>query len=88
MGANPTGSHVAFGGAPGLDKAAHEAAYVVHQQTGVQLSGGVAAVGEHYEQHVETVADAGVRRDSPEQVLAQMTGAPGAGGDGARRRPS
>jgi hypothetical protein len=33
MGANPTGSHVAFGGAPGLDKAAHEAAYVVTAST-------------------------------------------------------
>ena len=34
-----TGNHVAFGGAPDLHTAAHEAAHVVQQQAGVSLSG-------------------------------------------------
>ena len=53
-----TGNHVAFKGTPDLHTAAHEAAHVVQQRSGVSLDGGVGAVGDSYEQHADAVADA------------------------------
>jgi hypothetical protein len=44
-----TGDQVAFGAAPDLHTAAHEAAHVVQQRQGVQLKGGVGEVGDAYE---------------------------------------
>jgi len=52
-----SGAHVAFARAPSLELAAHEAAHVVQQRSGaVQLSGGVGAVGDRWEQHADAVA--------------------------------
>ncbi len=79
MGANAyaTGNHVAFNGAPDLHTAAHEAAHVVQQQAGVQLSGGVGKVGDAYEQHADRVADAVVAGKDAAPVLAEMAGGGG-----------
>jgi hypothetical protein len=75
-----TGNHVAFNGAPDLHTAAHEAAHVVQQQAGVQLSGGVGAVGDPYENHADRVADAVVQGKSAEPILAEMAGGSSHGG--------
>jgi hypothetical protein len=64
-----SGEHVVFGGAPSLHTAAHEAAHVVQQRAGVQLSGGVGAEGDAYERHAHAVADRVVRGESAEPLL-------------------
>jgi len=69
-----TGDHVAFAGAPSLHIAAHEAAHVVQQKGGVQLAGGVGAVGDAYEQHADQIADLVVRGESAEALLDQHAG--------------
>ena len=71
MGANAftTGNHVAFRGAPDLSLAAHEAAHVVQQRGGVQLSGGVGEAGDTYEQHADRVAALVVQGRSSEALL-------------------
>lgn len=79
-----TGHHVAFSKTPDLHTAAHEAAHVVQQQAGVQLSGGVGTAGDRYEQHADRVADAVVRGRSAEPILAEMAGvSPSPAGVGA-----
>ncbi|MFO0751474.1 MAG: DUF4157 domain-containing protein [Myxococcota bacterium] len=55
---------VAFGAAPTLRLAAHEAAHLVQQRQGVQLKDGIGHAGDRYERHADAVADAVVRRDS------------------------
>ncbi|MFO0750243.1 MAG: DUF4157 domain-containing protein [Myxococcota bacterium] len=69
-----SGDHVAFGGAPDLHTAAHEAAHVVQQKGGVQLAGGVGQSGDKYEQHADQVADAVVAGKSAEGLLDQHAG--------------
>jgi hypothetical protein len=69
-----TGNAVAFGGAPSLHTAAHEAAHVVQQRAGVSLSGGVGQTGDRYEQHADAVADQVVSGQSAEGLLNTMTG--------------
>lgn len=71
-----TGNHVAFAGAPSLHTAAHEAAHVVQQRSGVHLSGGVGQAGDAYERHADQVADLVVKGRSAEALL----GEPGSGG--------
>jgi hypothetical protein len=71
-----TGDHVAFATAsPSLHTAAHEAAHVVQQRGGVQLSGGVGAAGDRYEQHADQVADLVAQGRSAEHVLDEVAGA-------------
>lgn len=65
------GDHVAFDGAPGLHTAAHEAAHVVQQRGGVQLTGGVGASGDSYERHADAVADRVVAGESAQDLLDQ-----------------
>ena len=79
-----TGNHVAFGGAPSLHTAAHEAAHVVQQRGGVQLKGGVGAAGDAHEQHADAVADAVVQGKSAEGLLDQYQG--GGGGAAVQRQ--
>jgi hypothetical protein len=67
-------------GAPDLHTAAHEAAHVVQQQAGVQLKGGVGAVGDSYELHADAVADAVVQGKSAEGLLDQMAPSHATGG--------
>lgn len=64
-----TGNQVAFAASPDLHLAAHEAAHVVQQRGGIQLSGGVGAVGDVYEQHADSVADLVVQGKSAEGLL-------------------
>ena len=70
-----SGSQVAFAAQPDLHTAAHEAAHVVQQASGVRLANGVGAVGDTYEQHADAVADAVVAGHSAETLLDGM--APG-----------
>jgi len=74
-----TGNNIAFKGAPDLHTAAHEAAHVVQQRSGVQLSGGVGKSGDGYEQHADAVADKVVKGESAEGVLDKMAGGGGGG---------
>ncbi|MCO4770088.1 MAG: DUF4157 domain-containing protein [Deltaproteobacteria bacterium] len=68
------GDQVAFQGSPSLHTAAHEAAHVVQQAAGAQVSGGVGQSGDRWEQHADQVADAVVAGQSAEQLLDQVTG--------------
>lgn len=79
------GEQVAFGGAPSLHTAAHEAAHVVQQRGGVQLKGGVGEAGDRYEQHANAVADLVVQGRSAESLLDQHAGAGGARGGAVQR---
>ena len=73
------GDDVAFGGAPDLHTAAHEAAHVVQQRGGVQLKGGVGEAGDAYERHADAVADKVVQGHSAEALLSDMAGASAGG---------
>lgn len=64
-----SGNAVAFAASPDLHLAAHEVAHVVQQRGGVQLSGGVGAAGDVYEQHADAVADLVARGESAETLL-------------------
>ncbi|MFO0749108.1 MAG: DUF4157 domain-containing protein [Myxococcota bacterium] len=79
-----SGSHVAFRQTPDLHTAAHEAAHVIQQQKGVNVPGGVGAVGDEYERHADQVADAVVGGRSAEGLL-DRTGGGGGGGAGVQR---
>jgi hypothetical protein len=72
-----TGNKVAFRDAPDLHTAAHEAAHVVQQRSGVQLKGGVGEAGDAYERHADAVADRVVAGQSAEALLdASAPGGP------------
>lgn len=71
-----TGDRVAFGSAPSLHTAAHEAAHVIQQRAGVQLKGGVGEAGDSYERHADAVADLVVAGKSAAPLLAEA-GEPG-----------
>jgi hypothetical protein len=75
------GDDVGFSGTPDLRLAAHEAAHVVQQRSGVQLKGGVDQPGDEYESHADEVADKVVRGESAERLLDQKSGG-GRGGGG------
>lgn len=83
------GDHVAFAGTPSLHTAAHEAAHVVQQQAGVQLSGGVGQEGDAHERYADAVADRVVQGRSAADLLDAYAGAAtGAGARGAQRMPA
>lgn len=73
------GSHVVFAGAPDLHTAAHEAAHVVQQRSGVQLAGGIGQVGDSYEQHADAVAARVVAGQAAESLLDQFASATSGG---------
>lgn len=83
-----TGEDVAFGRTPDLHTAAHEAAHVIQQRQGVNLSGGVGKAGDTYERHADTVADAVVQGESAEGLLGQNTAAFAAKASGPVQRQS
>lgn len=68
------GNAVAFVAPPDLHTAAHEAAHVVQQRTGVQLKGGAGAANDDFERHADLVADGVVRGHSVEALLDSMSG--------------
>ena len=72
-----TGERTAFRGTPDLHTAAHEAAHVVQQRSGVRLKGGVGQAGDAYETHADTVADAVVAGRSAEALLDPYAGGSG-----------
>lgn len=71
MGANgyASGNRVAFKQAPSLHLAAHEAAHIVQQRAGVQLSSGVGRVGDVYERNADAIADRVVQGQSAAELL-------------------
>lgn len=69
-----SGNRVAFQGSPDLHTAAHEAAHVIQQRAGVQLSGGLGQPDDAYEQHADSVADAVVQGRSAESLLDPVAG--------------
>lgn len=69
-----TGDRVAFAGTPDLHTAAHEAAHVVQQRSGVQLYGGVGQAGDRYEQHADAVAAKVVAGESAVALLDEYAG--------------
>ena len=75
-----TGDHVVLGEGSDLHTVAHEAAHVVQQRGGVQLKGGVGAVGDPYERQADEVADLVVRGESAEHVLNAADSGRSAGG--------
>ncbi|MEZ4403201.1 MAG: DUF4157 domain-containing protein [Kofleriaceae bacterium] len=73
-----SGNNVAFTSSPDLHTAAHEAAHVVQQRSGVSLYGGVGQAGDAYEQHADAVADRVVAGQSAADLLAPYAGNSGA----------
>jgi hypothetical protein len=69
-----SGDKVAFKDSPDLHTAAHEAAHVVQQRSGVSVEGGVGKAGDRYEQHADAVADAVVAGKSAEALLDPFAG--------------
>ena len=67
-----TGNSIAFRDEPDLHTAAHEAAHVVQQRAGVQLSGGMGDVGDVYERHADAVADRVVRGEPAQELLGEI----------------
>lgn len=68
-----SGSSVAFGAAPDLHTAAHEAAHIVQQRSVLALTGGVGAAGDAHEQNADAVADRVVAGESAEDLLDRYT---------------
>lgn len=77
-----TGNSVAFKSSPSLHTAAHEAAHVVQQRSGVSLDGGVGKVGDSYERNADAVADRVVSGQSAADLLPGGSG----GGAGVQRK--
>jgi hypothetical protein len=80
-----TGNRVAFGSAPDLHLAAHEAAHVVQQRGGVYLKDGLGDTGDVYERHADEVADAVVRGEPAQGLLDRLAPSGGAGRGGVGR---
>ena len=87
IGANAyaTGNNVAFARAPSLHTAAHEAAHVIQQRSGVRLSDNIGRAGDVYERHADEVADRVVRGESAADLLREHTGLGGPGGSAVQR---
>lgn len=77
------GDAVAFGDAPSLREAAHEAAHVVQQRAGLRPQGGLGRGGDPLERHADRVADAVVRGEPAEGLLDGLTGGRGRSGAAA-----
>jgi Domain of unknown function (DUF4157) len=81
-----TGNNVAFRESPDLHTAAHEAAHVVQQQGGVQLSGGVGQDGDVHERHADAVADRVLRGAPSDDLLAHYAGGRGGASSAVQMR--
>ena len=78
------GGGVAFGSAPTLSAAAHEAAHYVQNVGATQLEGGVGETNDRYEQHADAVAEKVVRGESAEGLLDRTPGGGSRGGNPIR----
>ena len=78
-----TGNKVAFADSPDLHTAAHEAAHVVQQRSGVSLKAIDGGAGDAHEQHADAVADAVVAGKSAEGLLDGSATASTAGAEKA-----
>ncbi|HEY6033644.1 MAG TPA: DUF4157 domain-containing protein [Kofleriaceae bacterium] len=65
------GERIAFGAPADLRLAAHEAAHVVQQRQGVELSGSVGQPGDRYERQADEVAEAAATGGSVERILGR-----------------
>lgn len=77
------GEHAVFRKSPSLWTAAHEAAHVIQQRSGVRLHGGVGKHGDSYEQHADAVAERVVQGRSAAPLLDAAPGLSHGGGAGA-----
>ncbi len=66
------GAKVAFGQAPSLRTAAHEAAHTVQQRAGVRPEGGISRIGDEHERHADAVAERVVQGQSAETLLSSL----------------
>ncbi|MEJ7602679.1 MAG: DUF4157 domain-containing protein [Kofleriaceae bacterium] len=64
-----SGDKIAFGAAPDLHTAAHEAAHVIQQRAGVELDDDLGRADDEYERAADEVADAVVAGRSAETLL-------------------
>jgi hypothetical protein len=64
------GDAVAFAASPDLHLVAHEVAHVLQQRGGVALAGGLGQADDPYERHADQIADAVVRGESVEALVA------------------
>lgn len=80
------GASVAFRGAPDLHTAAHEAAHVVQQRSGVSFKGALGEEGGADERHADAVADAVVAGRSAEALLDARAPSPSGGGAVVQRQ--
>ncbi len=63
------GSDVTFSRTPSVHTAAHEAAHVIQQRAGVEVTGGIGKEGDAYERHADAVANRVIRGQSSEDLL-------------------
>lgn len=68
---------VAFLATPSLHTAAHEAAHVIQQRSGIQTSGGIGTREDVHERHADAVADCVVAGRSCEDLLSVYAGTAG-----------
>ena len=71
------GEQVAFRTTPSLQTAAHEAAHVIQQRSGVTISGGLGTKADVYEQHANAVANRVVAGRSCKNLLGGYTATAG-----------
>lgn len=69
-----SGERVAFAEAPDLRTAAHEAAHVIQQRSGIELPGGIDRPGDRFERHADAVAERVVAGQSAEPLLDAIAG--------------
>jgi outer membrane biosynthesis protein TonB len=68
---------VAFRGYPDLHTAAHEAAHIIQQRQGVQLTDGAGRKDDPYERHADAVADRVVQSKSVQSLLKRTPASDG-----------
>ena len=66
------GNRIGFRESPSIHLAAHEAAHTVQQRAGLSLPGGVSRVGDPWERHADSVADAVAEGRSAEPLLDEV----------------
>jgi len=65
---------ISFKQSPNLHTSAHEAAHIIQQRSGLELSGGTGKPNDQHEQHADMVAEAVVTGQSAEHLLDSYIG--------------